>query len=507
MRAARKIEETRAERVIRFCESYLVVPEGSHGGMAVRLREWQKELIVETYDTPTRQAIISFPRKNGKTALTAMLLLAHLVGPEARRSSHIFSVAQSREQAGVVFGLAAKMVRLSDVLVSAVAVRDSAKELFCHRTGVRYKALSREAPTAYGLSPCLVIHDELGQVRGPRSELYDALETAMGTHDDPLSIIISTQAPTDADLLSTLIDGAKLDTSGEIKTFVYAADKDDDPWAEETWFKANPALGDFLSLEEFRRQAKQAQALPASEAAFRNLHLNQRVAAQSLLISPDVWKLNGGEPDDSVFDDYPVFGGLDLSSRQDLTALVLAARDGAGIVHLKPYFFAPERGLRARAVRDKVPYDVWHAHGLLTATPGATVDYEWVGARLSEIAGRCDLRQIRYDRWRIEELKTALIKIGLDLPLEPHGQGFKDMSPTIDAFEALAVNGQIRHGMHPILTWCASNAIGTMDSAGNRKADKSKATGRIDGLVAALMAVAAMGSPTEAQPEYRMFVL
>jgi phage terminase large subunit-like protein len=252
MGAARKIEETRGDRIIRFIESYLSVPEGAHGGRPVQLRKWQTDLIHEIYDAPTRKAIISFPRKNGKTALTAMLVLAHLVGPEARHNSTIYSAAQSRDQAAIVFGFAAKMVRLSTILNSAVTVRESAKELFCTRTSVRYKALSAEARNIYGLSPCLVIHDELGQVRGPRSEMWDVLETAMGAVTNPLSIVISTQAPTDADLLSTLIDASKLDGSGEVKTFVYAADKDDDPWDEATWFKANPALGDFLSLEEMR---------------------------------------------------------------------------------------------------------------------------------------------------------------------------------------------------------------------------------------------------------------
>jgi phage terminase large subunit-like protein len=199
MGAARKQEETRAEKVIRFCETYLTVPEGAHGGKSVVLREWQKDLLKEVYDTPTRRAIISFGRKNGKTALTAMLVLAHLVGPEARHNSQIYSAAQSRDQAALVFSLAAKMVRMSAILNGAVTVRDSAKELFCARTGVRYKALSADATTAYGLSPVLVIHDELGQVRGPRSELYDALETSMGAQAEPLSIIISTQSPTDAD--------------------------------------------------------------------------------------------------------------------------------------------------------------------------------------------------------------------------------------------------------------------------------------------------------------------
>jgi phage terminase large subunit-like protein len=381
--------------IIEFCEE-LAVPEGAIVGGPIKIRGWQREILEAIYDSPTRRAIISLGRKNGKTALTAMLVLAHLCGPVWRRNSQIYSAAQSRDQASLVFALAAKMVRNS-VLSEYVTVRDSAKELFCARTGVRYKALSADATTAYGLSPVLVIHDELGQVKGPRSELYDALETSMGAQLAPLSIVISTQASTDADLLSTLIDAALLGDSPKVKVFVYAADDDDDPWDEATWHKANPALGDFLSIEELRQTAQAAQQLPAMEAAFRNLHLNQRVAAEDHYLPPDIWKLNGGEPNPAAFDEYPVCAGLDLSKRTDLTALVLAARDDDGVVHLRPHFFAPAKGLRERSVKDKVPYDVWaqrcarcigsdkvctHADKLLTITPGATVDYEWIGAKL-----------------------------------------------------------------------------------------------------------------------------
>lgn len=506
MGAARKREESRAEIIIRFCETYLIVPEGAHGGKKIVLREWQKEILREIYDTHTRRAIISFPRKQGKTALAAMLVLAHLVGPEARQNSQIYSAAQSREQAALIFNLAAKMVRMNTTLHAAVTVRDSGKELFCIRTGVRYKALSAEARTAYGLSPVLVIHDELGIVRGPRSELYDALETSMGAQAQPLSIVISTQAPTDADLLSTLIDAAKTGDNQKTKVFVYAVDDDADPWDEAEWHKANPALGDFLSLEELRETAKQAQKLPALEAAFRNLHLNQRVAAENHFLSPDVWQLNGGEPDIGVFEDRPVYAGLDLSSRQDLTALVLAAADAKGVVHLQMHFFAPEHGLRERAVRDRAPYDLWQQQGFLTATPGATVDYDWVGKRLTDIANKCDLKQVRYDRWRMDDLKASLSKSGITLPLEPFGQGYASMAPAMDAFEALALNGQLRHGMHPILGWNAANAVVSMNEAGDRKLAKNRATGRIDGLVAALMAVSAFSAQAvEPTPEYSLF--
>jgi phage terminase large subunit-like protein len=267
-------------------------------------------------------------------------------------------------------------------------------------------------------------------------------------------------------------------------------------------------LGTILNLEELRRTAEQAQRLPALESSFRNLHLNQRVAAQDHFLSPAVWALNGGDPDPSAFEDNPVFGGLDLSSRQDLTALVLMAQDSAGVVHVQPHFWTPAQGLRERAQRDRAPYDLWRDRGLLTATPGASVDHEYVAQCLANLAARCDLHLVKFDRWRINDLERALERIGAQTPLGPHGQGFKDMSGALDQFEALALNGRLRHGNHPVLTWCASNAIVTKDAAGNRKLDRSRATGRIDGLVAAVMAVAAMSGPAQAaEPQYQLIIL
>jgi len=197
-------ERVSAADVVAFIEQVCFIPEGKHVGEKLRLYDWQKLEIERIYDNPagTRRAILSFGRKNGKTTFAACLLLAHLCGPLARSrpNSQLFSAAQSRDQAAIIFSLGAKMVRMNPILSRAVTIRETARELICSELGTRYRALSADATTAYGLSPALVIHDELGQVRGPRSPLYEALETATGAQESPLSIIISTQAPTDADL-------------------------------------------------------------------------------------------------------------------------------------------------------------------------------------------------------------------------------------------------------------------------------------------------------------------
>jgi len=453
------------------------------------------------YDNPagTRRAIISFGRKNGKTSLSAFILLLHLIGPESRPNSQLFSAAQSRDQAAVLFALAAKIVRQSPDLNAAIGIRDTAKQLYAEERGTLYRALSADASTAYGLSPVLVVHDELGQVKGPTSELYEALETATGAQEQPLSIVISTQSPTDGDLLSMLIDDAATGADQKTVLSLYTANIDDDPFDDETIRAANPAFGDFLNAEEVRSMADAARRMPSREAQYRNLVLNQRIDASAPFISRSIWLECSGQPDE--FGDNPVFAGLDLSSVSDLTAFVPMAPDG-DIWHVRPTFWLPGDGLREKARLDKVPYDVWHSEGYLEATPGHTVDYAFVARFLWEFCEQHDVRKIAFDRWGFRHLKPLLAEAGFsesqlegdDAIFEPFGQGFASMSPALMALEAMILNRQIRHGSHPVLTMCAANAIVKSDPAGNRKLDKNKSHGRIDGMVALAMAASVAGT-------------
>jgi phage terminase large subunit-like protein len=486
---ATSIYGERSRRNAAWIERHLRVPEGKLVGSQVKLTPDQVAWLSKIYDTPTSLFILTLPRKNGKTAFLAMILLLHLCGPEAKRNSQLYSAAQSRDQAAILFKLAAKMVRMSPDLAAYVKIRDTIKELECFELGTIYKALSSDAPTAHGLSPALTIHDELGQVRGPRSELYEALETATAAQEDPLSVVISTQAPTDADLLSVLIDDAARGADPTVKLVQYSAPENAAPFEEETIRACNPHFDVFMNRDAVMKMARDAQRMPSAEAAFRNLVLNQRVNPTSPFISRVTYERGDEAIDPQVLGTKQVFVGLDLSSRLDLTALVSVACDGSGIWHVRPDFFAPAVGLEERSRRDRVPYDVWAKQGFLTLTPGETVDYAFVAHRLCEIADECHLAEIAFDRWKISALKKELADLGRELPLVEFGQGFKDMSPAVDVAEGLFVAGKIRHGGNPILKMCAANAVVTKDPAGNRKLDKSKATGRIDGMVALCMAL------------------
>jgi len=488
---------TRGEKVIAFIERYCITPEGVHVGKPIILADFQKIFILDIYDNEngTRRAYLSIARKNGKTALIAGIMLAHLVGSEARLNSQIISGARSREQAAQVFNYASKMVMLSDKLSKIVKIVPSGKRLIGLPLNVEYRALSAEGKTAHGLSPVLAILDEVGQVKGSQDDFIDAITTAQGAHESPLMMAISTQAANDADLFSVWLDDAENSNDKRIVSHVYAAKKDADVLDKKAWADANPAMGIFRTLEDLEEQANQASRMPSAENTFRNLCLNQRVSTASPFISSDIWKSCGGEVAEYKGED--VFCGLDLSSRKDLTALAIIWKS-CDKWQVKMYFWTPQIGLTDRAKLDHAPYDVWVKQGFLNTTPSATVDYKYVAYDIDRILKNYKIVSVAYDRWRIDILKTEFDAINSALPLVEFGQGYKDMSPAIESLEAELLNSRVAHGMNPVLTMCAANTVIIKDPAGNRKLDKQKSTGRIDGMVAMAMAfgVADMNQPT-----------
>ena len=478
---------TRAEKVIAFIERFCRVPEGAQVGQPLKLADFQKRFLKEVYDNPsgTRRAYLSVGRKNGKTALIACILLVHLVGPEAKLNAQIVSGALSRDQAALVFNLAAKMVQLSPELSKIVRIVPSGKRLLGLPMNTEYRALAAEGKTAHGLSPVLAILDEMGQVKGPQNDFVDAITTSQGAHEDPLLLVISTQAPTDADLMSIWLDDAERSADPKMVCHLYTAPDDCDLNDPKAWAAANPALGLFRSEKDVEEQAKQAERMPTSEASFRVLTLNQRVNMTAPFVSAKVWKENNRAAAEFI---GPVYGGLDLSATTDLTSLVLVNRQEDGL-HIRPYFWMPLDSVQDAAKRDRAPYDVWVRQGLIRTTPGRVIDYGFVARDIGEITGDLDLQCIAFDRWRMDRLKAELERAGVDIPLEPFGQGYVSMAPALDALEALLLQGQVHHGGNAPLTMCAANAVALPDPAGNRKLDKSKATGRIDGMVALTMAV------------------
>ena len=502
---------TRGERVCRFIEEYLVVPEGELVGQPIKLLPFQEAFILSTYDNPagTARAYLSIARKNSKTATIACLLLAHIVGPEAYQNSRIMSGARSRKQAAEVYNYASKMCMMSPRLSKLVRIVPSGKMIIGLAMNVEYQASSAEAKSAHGGSPILAILDEVGQIKGPTDDFVEAIVTSQGAYGDKAMVFaISTQAATDGDLFSRWLDDAETSKAPRIVSHLYSAPAECDVLDEDAWKAANPALGFFKSVTAVRDDAERASRQPTEEASFRWLHLNQRIDASAPLFPPTVWRACDAAVED--FAGLPVFGGLDLSEVSDLTSLVLMApkeTDIGTVWHVKPTFWLPGESLREKAKADRVPYDIWNrpdedGQRFLETTPGPTVDYEFVAHYLFELHQRLDIRKIAFDRWNWRHLKPWLLKVGFteeqlegdEAIFEQFGQGFASMSPAIRELESIVLNKKLAHGGHPVLTMCVMNATVKQDPSGNRKLDKQKSRGRIDGAVALTMATAMAGT-------------
>jgi len=487
---------TRGQKNIAFIEAYCRVPEGKLVGKPLKLLKFQKKFIIDVYDNkvPTSRAYLSIARKNGKTVLIAALVLCHVVGPEARQNSQVISGARSRDQASLVFKAAEKMVRLNPDLEGIIKITPSHKQLTGLLMNVEYRAISAEAGTAHGLSPVVAILDEVGQVKGPLDAFIEAIETAQGAHDDPLLIAISTQAPTDADLFSVWLADAESSGDPTIVSHVYAAPEDCKLDDRKAWAAANPALGKFRSKVDLENFCRRAMRQPSAENSFRWLYLNQMVESETPFVSRSVWQRCGTAP--APIADNEVYGALDLSSVNDLTAKIYVSKAN-DVWNVHPTFWLPAAGLREKSIADRVPYDIWAKQGDLLTTPGKTVDYEFVAHNLYEDFQRMNIVKVAFDRWNWKHLKPWLARAGFEdeqldgdhAVFEPMGQGYQSMSPALRELESVLLDQNLAHGDHPVLSMCAANAIVTTDPAGNRKLDKAKARGRIDGLVALAMAM------------------
>lgn len=497
--------KARADRVIRFIEC-LTIPSGTGAGGPFKLRPWQESFIRDIYEPCdengrriVRDAVLSMGRKNGKTAIIAALVLVHLVGPEAVLNGEVYSAANDKDQAAIVFKFAAQFVRADPELESLCKVIDSTKRIVCYGNGSFYRALSRDSKTKHGLNPTFAIYDELAQ--SIDRELYDTINTAFGARSEPLFAVISTQSRDPQHILSELIDRGLKRDDPTIVCHLYAVPDDADPWNESNWHAANPALGDFLNIEAVRKLAAQAKESPSFEPSFRNLTLNQRVDMTPSLISGVDWRACH-KPDTRLIDGEEIYLGLDLSATTDLTALVaVSANDGDRVA---AWFWKPKELIALHEKRDRAPYDRWAREGHLYTVPGRVVDYDFVAYKLMELSATYQIKGIAFDRWRIESFLKCLVNLGViayvdggpdpathtdGLRFYQWGQGFKDMAPAVEALDHAIQGRTFAHNGHPLLTWCFSNAVASIDPAGGRKLDKSKARFRIDGAVAATMAL------------------
>lgn len=483
---------TTGEKVLRFAADYLIFPEGKLAGKPLVLDPFQQAFILSVFHEKPfqRKGIFSVARRAGKTLLMAVILLAYIIGPLARENTLVRSAAMTRDQAGVLWRLMFLICQMSPEVSGLYRGIPSTKMLVGVRRNVEYRALSRDAKSGHGQGIYVLVLDEAGQIEASNDDFLDMLFSSMGTYEDSKTFIISTQAPSDASFLSIEIDSAKRDQPKDVTVHVYTAPTDELS-SKTNWYAANPSLhGGYRSLEDIAQNADEARRIPAKQNGFLNLFLNRRVSLQRIWLAPRIWKENSGDSSLDVFREFGVSLGLDLSQKNDLTVGVITAIDANNVLHVKPFAFTPMEGVEERSRRDKVPYDVWVRDGILHGVPGATIDYEFVAQffLVHLIDEGIAINNVEFDRWRINEFKSACERIGLPtMEFNEVGQGYRDISPRMEALETALLQKRVLHGNHPVLNLGASSAVVVSDPAGNRKMDKVKSAQKIDAMVALVM--------------------
>jgi len=509
--------ETVPSRKVRLINQ-LTHTKGPFAGQPFNLRPWQEKDIIrplfsinkKTGGRQYRTCLLMMPRKNGKTELCAALAIDGLLFDD-EIGAEVYSAASDKDQAALCFNVAAQMIRNDPELYAACEIIDSQKRIVHRRTGSIYRAISAEAYSKHGFNASRVIYDELHAAA--TRDLFDVLASSMGARAQPLLIAISTAGYDRHSILWELYQHAlKVKENPALdETFlpiIYEAPADADWTSEKVWRAANPALGDFRSLEELRVACARAKEIPAQENMFRRLYLNQWTEQDTRWLSLAAWDACQVPIDLAELAGRRCYVGLDLSTTTDLTAAVAVFPDddGGGFTVL-PAFFMPAERIPMRVTRDRVPYDEWARRGVLTATPGPTVDYEAVRAHLHTWRELYDLRIVAFDPWNATDLVSRLEHVDGFVCVKMR-QGKASLSAPSKALEKAILEKTLRQDGHPVLRWNVGNAAVDTDNAGNIQPSKAKSTERIDGVVALVMALDAMYRDAGPKPpEYQMVIL
>lgn len=494
---------TKAEQVVAFLE-WIPITKGPLVGKRMRLLPSQREFVLNAFEEKCGRlvvnlAVLSEPKGNGKTGLVAGICLAALLGPLSEKRGEVYAASIDRGKAGILYNEIVATIRAVPEFEARVNVVDFHKRITVLEgdgAGSVFEALSADARRSQGLAPVLWAYDEAGEA--PDDSLLKVLLESDGKRAHTLGIILSTQAETDEHFLSKLIDDIQINDDPSVYLQLHAAPVDADPFADETLRLANPAYGVFLDEQSLLRSRDRARRMPAFEASYRRLRLNQRADSrpEDRLITAAVWKPLGERLVDRVaLKGRKCFGGLDLSGKHDLTALVLVfpSDDPDPYYDVLPFLWTPRGALETRAAKEAAQFKEWISAGHLIAVDGPTIRYSHVAHAMAKLADEFEILQVGFDRYKIDDLTPELADYGAEIPLEPFGQGYVSMGPAIERFSELALSGKIRHGGHPVLTAAISNAVTSSDPASNLKIEKPKSNGRgpvrVDPAVALVMAL------------------
>jgi len=430
--------------------------------------------------------------KTHNSELAAAIAL-YLLYADNEPSAEVYGAACDRNQASIVFDVARQMVEMSPALMRRSKIRSAGKRIINYRNAGFYQVLSAETGTKHGLNVSGLVFDEIHAQ--PNRKLYDVLTKGSGdAREQPLFFIITT-AGNDKNSICYELHTKALDLMAGRKkdaTFypvVYGLEHEEDWTDEANWYKANPSLGHTIQIDRVREAYRNAVENPAEENVFKQLRLNIWTSASIRWIPEQVYDKGSLPIDLDSLRGRMCYGGLDLSSTSDITALVLAfpPRSDDEKYILLPFFWLPEDTLELRCRRDHVLYDVWQKQGFIQTTEGNVIHYGFIEKFIERLGETYHIREIAYDRWNATQMVQNLEDMGFTMV--PFGQGFKDMSPPSKELFKLLMEGNIIHGGNPVLKWMASNVVMRQDPAGNIKPDKEKSVEKIDGIVASIMAL------------------
>lgn len=495
-----------ADRACEFFPRFLCHTVGPHAGQPFALEPWQRGLVRLIFGWKWRRAdgragkrvirrvYLFVARKNGKSTFVAGLAWLMLVG-DGEKGAQVFSAARDRDQARIVFDEATRMRESSPALIKATDAYKTS--IVCMKLAASYRVLSADAEAKHGLNPSAVLFDELHAQ--PNRDLYDVLHTAVGAREQPLEVYPTT-AGYDRESICYEIHNEALQVMAGTKDdpsflpVLFCADESDDWQDPRAWAKANPSLGVAIQLDYLRQEAAAAANMPARQNTFRRLHLNQWTESITRWIPPEEWRACTGdipwrEMEQRMAGREAILG-LDLSTTTDVTALAIlfppASDDEPWRLAMR--FFLPRETLRRRSAEDGVPYDLWAGEGALAPTEGNRVDYKAIVAAVIDCGRRFQVRELGIDPWNSSAVSTDLADAGV--PVVEVGQTIANMTAPSKWLETLVYDRRIAHGGHPVLAWMNGNVALRTDHAENIKPDKDKSGDRIDGMIAAIVALA-----------------
>lgn len=493
-----KYNKDLADYAVNFIEC-LSHTKGTWAGKPFKLLPWQEQIIRDLFGIVKKDgyrqfntAYIEIPKKMGKSELAAAVALLLCCGDFEERAE-VYGCAADRQQASIVFEVAADMVRMCPALNKRVKILASQKRIVYLPTNSFYQVLSAEAYSKHGFNIHGVVFDELHTQ--PNRKLFDVMTKGSGdARTQPLYFLITT-AGTDTNSIcyethqkaKDILEGRKVDPT--FYPVIYGADESDD-WTDPlTWKKANPSLGVTVPIEKVKMACESAKQNPGEENAFRQLRLNQWVKQAVRWMPMEKWDACSFVVNEEELEGRVCYGGLDLSSTTDLTAFVLVFPpvDEDDKYVILPYFWLPEDTISIRVRRDHVPYDIWERQEKIGTTEGNVVHYAHIEKFIERLGEKFNIKEIAFDRWGAVQMVQNLEAMGFTVV--PFGQGFKDMSPPTKELMKLTLEQKIAHGGHPVLRWNMDNIFIRTDPAGNIKADKEKSTEKIDGAIATIMAL------------------